>query len=113
MCPFSELAIRLREAEENLAGHRLWERTLSPVQDKGKNFRSVIYEMWCETCTSRKVDKIRKEGGEDEEKIKKEIEKMRVHKYIRETARSTFERAIEHQMAYQTLSSTSLMLKGG
>ena len=72
--------------------------------------RSLLYETWCETCYREEKEKIieqMEEGKEREERIRK----IRKYKYLGETARSAFERGLEHQDALQKLDSDSHLLK--
>ena len=58
--------------------------------------RSLVYEIWCMQCQGERIKRIEEEGLKEEEK-KRRIEKIRLHKYVGEMARSTHERAWEHQ----------------
>ena len=53
--------------------------------------RTLIYETWCHTCYLGEEKKI---DGEDIEEKEKEMrkKKIKVHKYVGETARSAYER---------------------
>ena len=56
-------------------------------------------------------ERVKRESGEDE-KLMEELRKgIRIYKYIGETARSIYERALEHKIAMDSLSSGSYMLK--
>ena len=144
----SELAKKLREAEEKLeelTGYRLkiveragfkledllhksdpWQgqdcgRELCLLcetkQKTGKQKsqdctkRSCVYEIWCMKCMADEEKRIEDEAGEDKELCLKKKEKIKVYKYIGETSRSVYERALEHQLSYQSLSTNSYMLK--
>ena len=72
--------------------------------------RSLVYETWCETCKRTELEKIDMEEIEEEEKKRKKAE-MKVHKYVGETARSAFERGLEHRNALEKLDEDSHMLK--
>ena len=72
--------------------------------------RSIVYETWCETCLQRKIDKVEEET-EDLEERRRRIEKIPRYKYIGETARSAFERGVEHQGALEKLQEDSHLLK--
>ena len=72
--------------------------------------RSLVYETWCQTCYMKDVEEIR-ETEESEEEANKKIEKIRLHKYIGETARSAYERGWEHQEALRKLEEDSHLLK--
>ena len=69
-----------------------------------------MYETWCQTCYMKDVEEIR-ETEENEEEANKKIEKIRLHKYIGETARSAYERGWEHQEALRKLEEDSHLLK--
>ena len=74
--------------------------------------RSILYEIWCIECQSveeKKIDEMDVDAKE-KEKLKKEI---RLHKYIGETSRSTYERAWEHRLGLKYLNENSYMLKHG
>ena len=71
---------------------------------------TLVYENWCMQCQGEEIKRIEEEGLEEEEK-KRRIEKIRLHKYVGETARCTHERAWEHQQALKTLNIKSFMQK--
>ena len=48
------------------------------------------------TCQNRDEARIDEERGEDEEKKKELMKKIKLHKYVGETSRSVFERSWEH-----------------
>ena len=129
--PYSELAKKLREAEEkleSLTGYRLKvvERAGAKLEDllhtnnpwRGKDCGREL----CMLCyTKEKTGKLKKQYckkrslvykiwclecqeiyGEREEK-EEILKKIKIHKYIGETSRSVYERTLEHQMAYQTI----------
>ena len=58
--------------------------------------RSLVYETYCKTCEKEAIAKIESEENGNEKSIMERKRKMRYHKYIGETARSTYERAWEH-----------------
>ena len=65
--------------------------------------RNVVYEIWCHTC--KQADERRaEEQGRDAKKIK-------IFKYIGESAKSAYERGLEHQRDRTSLSTKSHMLK--
>ena len=72
--------------------------------------RSIVYETWCETCLEKEKKKIEEEHENDED-AQKEIDKIRKYKYIGETARSAYERGIEHKNALEKLQEDSHLLK--
>ena len=72
--------------------------------------RSLIYETWCISCEEKEIAKIKNET-EDEKERKSRIAKIKLHKYVGETARTTFERGFEHINDKKQLSSKSHMLK--
>ena len=57
--------------------------------------RCLVYETWCLTCEERAIEEIDSEE-EDEEKRKKRKKEIKLYKYICETARSIYERGLEH-----------------
>ena len=146
--PGSELAKRLRQAEEkieDMAGYRLKivERAGIKLQDAltkadpwqgqncnregcllcltkietGKNKtqdctrRSLVYETWCMTCYTKDLEAAQLEAGDNSEKLKKLTDKIKVYKYIGESARSVYERSWEHLNDFQNLSTKSHLLK--
>ena len=72
--------------------------------------RSLVYETWCNTCKVEEEEAIDLEDIEEEEKAAKK-RNIKVHKYIGETARSSYERGAEHQAALEKLDEDSHMLK--
>ena len=73
--------------------------------------RLLVYEFWCLDCEREEEERVKRESGEDE-KLMEELRKgIRIYKYIGETARSIYKRALEHKIAMDSLSSGSYMLK--
>ena len=72
--------------------------------------RSIVYETWCETCLKTEIEDIDKEELEEDEKEKRK-RGIRIHKYVGESARSAYERGLEHQVDLQRLEEDSHMLK--
>ena len=72
--------------------------------------RSLVYETWCQTCYEMEKEVIEQEV-DDEEERKKQIEGIRKHKYVGETARSAYERGWEHQEGLRKLEEDSHLLK--
>ena len=73
--------------------------------------RSVVYETWCETCLRADIAEI-EESTEDDEERKRKIEQIQRYKYIGETARSAYERGVEHQSALDKLQEDSHKAQG-
>ena len=73
--------------------------------------RNLVYETRCITCEEREIEKIEKETVGDEEKRKERKRKMKLYKYVGETACSTFERAWEHQNDIDQLKHSSHLLQ--
>ena len=73
--------------------------------------RSLVYEIWCQDCDEKEIVKIREEANGDEKLEKKLMGERQTYKYIGETSRSMFERALEHTSAMDSISSGSYMLK--
>ena len=72
--------------------------------------RSIVYENWCITCEKNEMEKI--EDMELEEEAKKEhSKKIKLFKYIGETARSSYERSLEHQRDFKEMKLDSHILK--
>ena len=65
--------------------------------------RNIVYETWCQTCKVES-EKEAEAKGRDPKKIK-------LYKYIGESAKSAFERGFEHQNDKRTLQIRSHMLK--
>ena len=65
--------------------------------------RSLVYETWCITCYEKDLETVKQEAGEDKEKLKSLVDKIRKYKYIGETARSVFERSWEHLNDFQKI----------
>ena len=72
--------------------------------------RNLVYETWCETCYREEVERIDEEEGTDSEKLEKR-KKIKVHKYIGETARSVFERGLEHLSGLEKLDEDNHLVK--
>ena len=72
--------------------------------------RSIVYETWCETCLQEEIKRIEEQTEEGEER-KKQIQDIPRFKYIGETARSAYERGLEHQGALEKLQEDSHLLK--
>ena len=51
------------------------------------------------------------EGTEDKKERERRKGEIRKYLYIGETSRSTYERAIEHQLSFSTLNTNSYMLQ--
>ena len=73
--------------------------------------RNLVYETRCHTCEEKEKRKIEQEEGKDEKEKRREIEKIKIFKYVGETARSVFERAREHKNDIEQLKPCSHMLK--
>ena len=72
--------------------------------------RSIVYQTWCLNCEKTAREKILEEE-KDEEKAKEKIKKIPLFKYIGETARSAYERGLEHLRDFQEMKLDSHMLK--
>ena len=72
--------------------------------------RSIVYETWCLTCETRELEKAMEEES-DEKKVKERICKAPKFKYIGETARSAYERGLEHQRDFEDMKLDSHILK--
>ena len=55
--------------------------------------RNLVYETRCSTCEEKELRKIEEEGDEEEEK-KRKIYKIKIFKYVGETARREEQRAL-------------------
>ena len=73
--------------------------------------RSLVYETSCHTCYEKEKEKIEKEE-KDEKERKRKISQIKIYKYVGETSRSIYERAIEHQNDMEQLKPGSHFLKG-
>jgi hypothetical protein len=58
--------------------------------------RSIVYESWCMTCLERDTKLAEEQAGGDMTKLKRMKEKIKLYKYVGESARSLFERSWEH-----------------
>ena len=72
----------------------------------------MVYETWCITCYDAEESKIEEEMEEGKEREKR-ILQIPKHKYIRETAKSAYERGWGHQEALRKLEEDSHLLKHG
>ena len=83
---------------------------------KGRNMeqdctkRYIVYKTWCMTCAGRGEKKIG-EKYEDEETQNKMIREIKLYKYVGGSARSSYERGLEHSRDLQELKKESHMLK--
>ena len=71
----------------------------------------MVYQTYCLTCKEEDTARIEEEYREDPKKKKEEIRRIKLHKYIGETSRSSFERAREHLNDLQQLKPSSHMLR--
>ena len=69
-----------------------------------------MYETSCHTCYEKDKEKIEKEE-KDEKERKRKISQIKIYKYVGETSRSIYERAIEHQNDMEQLKPGSHFLK--
>ena len=70
-----------------------------------------VYEAWCETCYQEDKDRIEKgEETSEEEKVEK-VKKIKKYKYIGETARSIYERGMEHQLGLEKMAEDNHLMK--
>ena len=87
-------------------------------QATGKNLkqdctqRCIVYETWCRTCEEKEKKRIDELDIEEDEK-RKMTREVRLHKYIGETSRSTYERGLEHLRDLSEMKAQSHMLKHG
>ena len=70
-----------------------------------------MQQTYCITCKERDEARIEEEAGGDQKKIKEKMKSMKLHKYIGESSRSSFERAREHQNDMRQLKPSSHMLR--
>ena len=73
--------------------------------------RSLVYETWCMNCYERDMEDARVKAEGNMEQLKVLQGKIKVYKYVGETARSLYERSFEHITDYENLSTKSHMLK--
>ena len=73
--------------------------------------RNLVYETRCYTCEERERRKIEEEEGKDEKEKTKMMEKIKIFKYVGETARSVYERSREHLSDIEQLKPCSHLLK--
>ena len=63
------------------------------------------------TCQDKDTTEAEKMAGGDMKKLKELKEKIKLYKYVGETARSVYERSFEHLTDYENFSTKSHMLK--
>ena len=94
---------------------RCWPCRSKEMTGKGKSQecsrRSLCYETWCLKCEAVEKEKIENDDSLSENEKKNRIGKIKLHKYIGETARSVFERGFEHENDLENLRKDSHMLK--
>ena len=73
--------------------------------------RNLVYESWCMTCLKREEEEIEQRFEGDAGKIKERKGKIKKHLYVGETARSIYERTLEHQGDVDQLKTSSHMLR--
>ena len=66
--------------------------------------------MWCGKCLDREEKLVDEELEDEKERERKKLS-IKKYKYIGETSRSTYERALEHQLNCSSLNTNSYMLK--
>ena len=72
--------------------------------------RNIVYENWCITCEKRSLQEIEDMELEEAE-IKEKKQKVKIYKYIGETARSSYERSLEHTRDFFEMKADSHLLK--
>ena len=72
--------------------------------------RNLVYKSWCMTCLRRDEEEIEQRFEGDAGKIRESKGKIRKHLYVGETARSIYERTLEHQGDVDQLKTSSHML---
>ena len=72
--------------------------------------RSIVYKNWCITWEQRDQEKL-EEMDIDDEKRKEFTRNIKLHKYIGETARSSYERSLEHLRDSMEMKLDSHLLK--
>ena len=73
--------------------------------------RNLVYETWCITCQRRDEIEIEEMQKDDPGQMKEMKQKMKIHKYVGETARSVFERTQEHRTDIEAIQTSSHMLR--
>ena len=73
--------------------------------------RSLVYETWCETCLRKDIKEVEEQDGLEEKQREEKIRKIKKHKYVGETARSAYERGMEHQDGLRKLDENNHMMK--
>ena len=73
--------------------------------------RGLVYETYCITCKERETERLESSCGEDKTKLREELERVKLHKYIGESSRSAFERGFEHINDIKQLKPSSHMLR--
>ena len=73
--------------------------------------RNLVYETWCETCRSREEKQIEEDEEASEEEKEKRRKGIKMHKYVGETARSVYERGMEHLNGLQSMKEDNHLMK--
>ena len=73
--------------------------------------RSCVYETWCETCLREEQDRIDDEEDTSDKEKEEKKSRIKVHRYIGETARSVYERGLEHQSGLEKMEEDNHMMK--
>ena len=73
--------------------------------------RSLVYETWCETCLQEEKEKIDDDDSLEDREKEERKKRIVMYKYIGETARSVFERGLEHRNGLQKLEEDNHMMK--
>ena len=79
------------------------------TQDCSK--RNLVYQTYCMTCKEKEEERIQMDAGDDHKKAQEGIAKMKLHKYIGETSRSSYERSQEHIDDMRQLKPSSHLLR--
>ena len=72
---------------------------------------NIVYETWCMLCQEREEKKVEEESNGDREKMKAMKKKIKLHKYIGESSRSVYKRAVEQKNDIHQLKTSSHLLR--
>ena len=69
-----------------------------------------MYETWCETCLREEQDKIDDEEDISDKEKEEEKGRIKINKYVGETAKSVYERGMEHQNGLEKMEEENHMM---
>jgi hypothetical protein len=110
-----DILVRKNPWEGETCGRKLCFPCMAKEKDekiakKNCSKRNLVYITWCETCKLRDLEEMKKEAGEEINRGALE-DKIKLHMYVGETARSVHERGFEHLDDIRQLKTSSHLLK--